>query len=444
MTSYQHPRSLPRSLVYALRINGQAVEVLHTGVADFAIAALAESDLPARVEVSVLKGSPSEGARVRPACRQIACQQNGETVSFDLIAPLKVSLEMGGGMKPIYLFLGAPEQEPPRAGEPEVVTFPAGQVTEKAVLDLEDGQTLYLPGGAVFKGMIRARNARNIRICGHGIVDGSFYDRSRDCVLMPGIVLEKCSGIRVEEITMVRPSGWMLVTADCEDVGVRDIRQIGEVVSSDGIDVVGSRRVRIEDCFLHNNDDCVVIKAFDIAGKNLPGAGVIRGRADVDDVLVERCVLANWEAGNAMEIGHELSTDFVRNIIFRDIDVLHVHAQGAVFSLHNYGRALIEKVLFENIRIEHCWDKFIDFRISRSRFSNDDEYGHIRDVVLRYIHWEQSDFNAGYTISLIGGRDASHRIENVTLENICLKGRPVRDLDELEIHLRHTDGIKLV
>jgi len=227
-------------------------------------------------------------------------------------------------------------------------------------------------------------------------------------------------------------------------VHVQNIRQIGEVVSSDGIDVVGCKRVLIENCFLHNNDDCVVIKAFDIGDKNLPGVGMILGKADTEDITVERCVLANWTAGNAMEIGHELSADHVRNIVFRDIDVLHVHGQGAVFSLHNYGRASIEDVLFERIRIEHCYDKFIDFRISRSRFSVDNESGRIRGVALRNIAWHQTPYNAGYTVSLIGGRDEDHQIEDVLLEDIRLGDHIIQNLEELEIHLRHTNNIRLI
>lgn len=441
MISYTHPPSLRRSVLFALSVNGRPVEVLSTEVADFAIAALDAGDLPARVEVRALDDCVPVDAKVLPSSREIGCAWEDQSVCFQLSRPDKVSLEWGGGRKPLYLFFSEPEREVPAGGN--VVRFPAGEVTERGFLELEDGQTLHLPGGAVFRGAIRAKNRRNIRICGHGIVDGSFYEREKGDH-MPGIVLEGCRGATVEEITMIRPSGWMLVPARCEDVQVQNIRQIGEVISSDGIDVVGCRQVRIEDCFLHNNDDCVVIKAFDIGTNNLPGAGVIEGKANVEDVVVERCVLANWRAGNAMEIGHELSSDYVRNIVFRDIDVLHVHGQGAVFSLHNYGRATVEQILFENIRIEHCYDKFIDFRISRSRFSADEEAGRIRGVVLRDILWRRSPFNAGYTVSLIGGRDANHRIEDVTLENIRFDDRAVRDFDELEIHLRHAGGIRLL
>jgi hypothetical protein len=145
-----------------------------------------------------------------------------------------------------------------------------------------------------------------------------------------------------------------------------------------------------------------------------------------------------------MEIGHELSVDFVRGITFRDIDVLHCHGSGAVFSMHNYDRALVSDVLFENIRIEHCYDKLIDLRISSSRFSTDEERGCIRGVILRNIEWNRTPFNRGYTISLIGGWDEDHVIEDVLIENFLIDGRPVQHLDELEICTRNCKNLRLL
>jgi hypothetical protein len=436
MTPYTHPKSLPHSREFSLRIKGKPVEVLHTDVADFAIVALAPEDFPATIEVTPTL--PPTSASVHPLSKNIAAAVANGVVHFTLERPEKLSVAIPG-LKALYVFAQAPETNPPDPADPSVVTFPAGQITETPRLTLEDGQTLYLPGGAVLKGHIHVKGKSGIRICGHGIFDGSFYEDRRG----PSIILERCPGVLVEEITMVRPQGWMLVLAACQGATVRNLKEIGEVVSSDGIDIVGSGEVLIEECFLHNNDDCVVVKALDLTNKLLPDTP-LDCRENVENVLVQRCTLANWHAGNAMEIGHELSVDSVRGITFRDIDVLHTHGSGAVFSLHNNDRALIEDVLFEDIRIEHCYDKLIDFRISRSRYSSDAERGHIRNVTLRDVAWQRTPYNLGYTISLIGGWDAGHRIENVSIENFRIDGQPVLHLDELEICTRHCDGLRIV
>ena len=291
------------------------------------------------------------------------------------------------------------------------------------------------------KGLCRTVK-RGIRLCGHGIFDGSFYSKEAG-EGFPSIILERCPSVLIEDLTMIRPQSWMLILAACVGATVRNLKQIGEVMNSDGIDILGSRDVLIEDSFFHNNDDCIVVKAFELGRK---GAGPIQidGRENVENVLVRNCTLANWQGGNAMEIGHELSVEHVRGVTFRDIDVLHVHGTGAVFSLHNNDRALIEDVLFDDIRIEHCYDKLIDFRISRSRYSTDTERGRIRNVTLRNIHWTRTPYNLGYTVSLIGGWDAEHTIENVIIENFIIDDRTVLHLDELEINTRHCHGLQLV
>lgn len=440
MLTYSHPRSLPRSSDYQLTINCQPVEVLATGVADFSICALATADFPARIEVTVLRPAHTHSVTIRPLAKNLTATVSGCTVSFTLDRPEKLALDFGWGPKSLYLFAQPPETQPPDSGTPGVVTFPAGQISEVPLLTLEDNQTLYLPGGSVLKGRIHVKGKRGIRICGHGIFDGSFYSKDAGDAV-PSIILERCPDVLVEDITMVRPQAWMLVLAACAGATVRNLKQIGEVMSSDGIDVLGSSDVLIEDCFLHNNDDCVVVKAFKLGANNVAGTNV-DARENVKNVLVRHCTFANWTAGNAMEIGHELSVDFVRGVTFRDIDVLHVHGTGAVFSLHNNDRALISDVLFEDIRIEHCYDKFIDFRIAQSRFSTDAERGRIKGVTIRNVTWHRSIYSAGYTISLIGGWDANHTIEDVTIENVVINGTPVRHLDELEINTRHCHGLR--
>jgi len=439
MKIYNHPKSLSSSVDFELSINGQAIEVLATGVVDFAICALEPADFPAQIEVKAVKKVGE--VVIRPMSKKLEPKVEGQTVRLTLDRPEKISVDFGGGMKALYIYAQPPETNPPKPGDSSVVTFPAGQITENACLNLEDGQTLYLPGGAVLKGRIHVKEKSNVRICGHGIFDGSFYTQGK-----PGggssIIVERCTDFLIEDITMVRPSGWMIVLAACKKATVRNVKQIGEVVTSDGVDVVGSSNVLIEDCFLHNNDDCVVVKAF-LYGRRSKDGPRIDARENVENVLVRHCTFANWHAGNGMEIGYELSVDSIKGVTFTDIDILHVHGAGAVFSIHNTDRARITDVLFENIRIEHCYDKLIDFRISPSRYGTDTERGSVKGVTLRNIYWSQTPFNQGSTISLIGGWDEKHTIEDVLIENFCIDGKPIQHLDQLEICTRHCHNLRL-
>ena len=228
----------------------------------------------------------------------------------------------------------------------------------------------------------------------------------------------------------------MLVLGKCEGVRVSNLKEIGEVVSSDGIDVCGSRDVLIEGCFLHNNDDCVVIKACANYDNQTDW------RADVENVEVRKCVFMNAGAGNTMEIGFELRTEQIRNIRFHDIDVLWKHGIGAIFSINNTDRATVSGVVFENIRVEHYYDKLVSIRISESRYSKDTERGRVRDILFKNIDVAKSPFNDGYSHSLIGGFDEEHNVERVVFENFTHGGIKATRARHIDLFTRHANGIE--
>lgn len=142
-----------------------------------------------------------------------------------------------------------------------------------------------------------------------------------------------------------------------------------------------------------------------------------------------------------MEIGHELRSASIKNIRFRDCDVLKKPNYGAPFGIHNADGAVVSDVLFENIRVEHYYDKLVDFRIIESRWSKNKQRGHVRNVVLRNIDVTVSQFNSGYTMSVIGGFDFKHKITGVTFENFRLNGKRVASANALDLYTRHADKL---
>ncbi|MGE9271098.1 MAG: glycosyl hydrolase family 28 protein, partial [Verrucomicrobiales bacterium] len=382
-----------------MSVNGIPIEVLSTDEANFANFIFDADQGLAEVTIE-RRHDTIDAVTIRPQRLGIGFEIEVKTLRFTLKSAEKLSIEIEGET-PLFLWANPPETDKPSPEDPNVRFFKSGQIYELGCFSIKPNQTLYIEGGAVVKGRLLTKDTDDITIRGYGIFDGSYYLR-KDGHMLPSIAFDHCREVTLRDITMIHPSGWMLLLGSCDHVEIENLKQIGEVVCSDGIDVVGSRDVHIHHCFLRNNDDCVVVKAFHVAEKNLTDTN-IDGARSPERILVEHCTFLNNRAGNAMEIGHELAVDTVRNVTFREIDVCSVHGHGAVFSLHNNDRAHISRVLFENIRIEHCWDKFIDFRISRSRFSTDDTRGRISGVLLRNIHWKRAHVNEGYTISLIGG-----------------------------------------
>lgn len=416
---YPWPEGLAPSALFAVEVDGRGVFVL-----DCPLGSVATFEGSGRVRVRSLKG----GGRslVRPARLGVEVTEGDGYFEFTLEGPRNVLLDFGGDVLPLHLFANPPELDRPDPKDPKVRFFAGGRVHDAGRIELGDGETLYLEGGAVVRATIVARG-EGVRIAGPGFLDGDglTYQSTRL------IVLDGCRDARVEGITVVGTPSWMLVLGGCDGVTVENVKLIGWVVCSDGIDVVGSRDVTIRGCFLRNNDDCVAIKAV---------AYDEDYRQDVARVLVEGCVMHNDRAGNVMEIGFETQTESIRDIVFRDIDVIAGHGEGGVFTIHAGDRATISDVLYEDVRVEHFYDKFIDLRILHSRYSRDAERGHVRNVTFRNIETVADGF---HTVSLIGGFDAEHRVEGVRIENLTMGGKRVTSGDEFGLYTRHATDVTI-
>lgn len=434
ITAYPFPRIMPRSAACTLSVNGAPISVLHTEVADFAAF---ECDGPAEVVIEIVAPHPGQ-ITVHPLARGIVASRDAHRAAINLPGPMNLMIQIPDQI-PLMLYANPPEVDRPAEG-PDVLFFRAGQVYEVGELRLSAGQTLYVEGGAVVRGSIRATQADGVRLRGRGVIDGSYYTSGIDG--RHTIEIEKSNGVRIDDLIVIQPTTWMTVLGACNDVQVRNLREIGQCCGSDGIDIVGSSNVLIDGCCLKNNDDCIVIKSLDARGPGRTARHSWEG--DVRNVLVQNCVFMNDRYGNVLEIGHELRTPEVRGITFRNCDLLHCHTNGAPLSIHAGDRAVVRDILFEDLRIEHYWDKLLDIRVMKSVFNYDKERGQIRNITFRNIHVTAMPMNAGYSTSLIGGWDEQHTVQDVIFDRFYMNDRLVQSVDELDIHTRHAHGIRFV
>lgn len=424
---YPHPAGAKPSPDYVIEVDGQRV---WTG--GFAAGVHAAFGLEGEAEVAIRPFKPlAKVPIVRPLRLGIVPELDAAgTLRFTLTRPAQLYLEMEGAPD-LMLFANPIERDKPAPDDPNVRYFAAGRVHDVGPIRLESGQTLYIEGGALVKGHVIASGAERVRIAGPGILDGRHYQKGEHRLL----VFDGCRDVQVEGLCTIGTPSWNLVFGACEDVRVSGVKLIGWVVSSDGIDIVGSKRVRVSDSFFRNNDDCVAIKALDLRGGNIQH----NWGQDTQDVLVERCVMYNDRAGNVMEIGYETRAERISDITFRDIDVIGAHGEGGVFTIHNGDRARVENVRYEDIRVEHFYDKLIDFRIMPSRYSKDASRGHISGVHLKGIRTIEDRFNC---VSLIGGFGPENVVRDVVIEDFQIGDRRILDADGLHLFLKHAEGVE--
>ena len=426
---YDYPDVLPHLKGCSLRAQGvciHAFELESTYFAQFG----ADGPLDLELEFS----GPIHAAAVRPGNLGFLAEVCNNTLKIHLTHPANLCVEVDAH-KPFMIYIDDTRiPEPALSGE--IIRFQAGKLYDVGELKIRSGQSIVIDAGAIVRGCIRADHESDIAIAGRGILDGGYSFAA------PGerkklAQLEACRNVKIDGITMIRPASWMLALADCDHVEVSRLRQIGEVGCSDGIDIVGSRHIRIHDCILKNNDDCIAVKA--IAGGDY---GFLRCDPinDVFDVVVERCAL--WEKnGNVMEIGFETRCKSIHDITFRNIDVMGGHGPGGIFTIHNGDRAEIRDVLYEDIRVEHLWDRMIDIRVMCSRYSKDVERGRIRNITFRRIRTIKDNFN---TINVAGGYDANHLVENIVIEDFQMGGKLMKSEDDLAMVTRRAFGLQFV
>jgi len=365
---YPFPAGLPASSRFQVTVDGQAVFTHAAEVADFAMFAIRGP-----VQVTVVCHERVASAVVRPRGRSIAPQWDAQTVRFTVDAPGPLSLEINGKIRPaLLLFIDPPEDSPPAPGAPHVVRFAGGQVHEAGEIRLRSDQTLYLEPGAVVRGTVRAVGADRIRILGRGIFDGRPRTTKTQFLDFRG-----CSQVELRDVLVLGSYGWTIVPWNCRDVRLTNVKVFSWRDNDDGLDTCSSRDVTVDRCFFRTKDDCIAVKAprkeyFPAADAADSGSSPTSRETDFDvaNVVVQRSVFWNAEWGNALEIGFELLAPHVRNIVWRDCDIIRVES-GAVFSIHNGDSAAVEEVRFENIRVEDARDKLVDLRVGLSIYSQD-------------------------------------------------------------------------
>lgn len=421
VTVYPAPEGIEPSSDYRLKADGQTVFLHACSCASYA---MFEAEGP--VEVGVEVDFEFERAVVRPLRRGIEPERTDTGLRFALKAPALLSVELDGDLsRPLFIWAAPPEENAPAPDEEGVRFFEAGTVHEPGLMEMGSGETVYLEGGAVVRGAVLAEGAENVTVRGRGVLDGSGWPGEGDDRGPRMLRFIDCRNVRVEGLALVDSPRWTLVPTGCDGVEIEGVKIITDHVGGDGVDLVGCRSAVVEDCFFWTADDCVAIKAS--------AHGHECGGRDVENIRVRRCVCWNAKPGNGVEIGYETRCDTMTDIAFEDLDLIHVQYEGwqsgGALTIHNGDRAEISNVRYEDIRIEGAEEKLIDLKILYARYSRDPERGQIRDVHFRDV----AVVDGTFPVSVIRGWDADHLIEDVTIENLTVHGRPIRNANEAKM-----------
>jgi hypothetical protein len=401
---------------FEVKVNGHDVFVYNSRTAAFAY-----FDFEDSVTVEVTFGGKIYSAEIRPRSRMLTFTKSDNQLFFKLNKPENLIIEVNENIKrPLFIFAGRPESDIPDRNDKNVIWFGTGKVYYPGTINLESGKTIYIEGGAVVKGSIVANGARNIRICGRGILDGSVFKKGEKRMIQ----LTRCENVKVEGIIITESKHWTNPLTLCNHVRYENVKVVSGNDWDDGIDIVSSKNILINGCFIQSKDDCIAIK-----GGVTYFVNDYMPHYNVENVTVENCILWNGIWGNGLEIGFETRVDSIKNIVFRNCDIVHAESEweGAAISIHNGDRAVISHITFENLRIEEGLFCLFDFRILASKYSKDKQRGKIDNVIFRNI-----DINIPVLPrSIFEGFDETYSIKNVVFQNVRINGNQIVKPEEL-------------
>jgi hypothetical protein len=436
IVTYPAPAGEASSNDYQVQVANQKIDTYMARVLDPPFAgkrwdyggsySFANFDMSGSVVVRITSKRSLRNVVIRPQSYGIKpTLVNDNTLTLTLDRPLKFSVEPDGRKGPLLLFANPIETDSYKAGDKNVVYFgPGVHKPEKIVLG--SNQTLYLTGGAVVKAEVLVKGT-NIRICGRGILDGSDWQWRKGPVGNL-IAIRNSTDIEINGITLRGSSHWTIVPKNSKRVTVRNVKLCNSrVQNDDGINPCNSQDVLITDCFIRSDDDCIALKGLDFSGEN----------SNVERITVENSTL--WcDRARIFLLGHESRAAFMRNITFRNLDIIHFTM--TPFLLEPGEDMRLENITIENIRMHGEGQReFIRLRPVVNQYMRNKVPGFIRNVLFKNI---TLDGQPGDYLVQLEGADTEHNVQDITFENVSIEGAKLKK-ESKQMHIgKHTENLR--
>lgn len=326
---------------YTVTAGNKEYEVKSADEADF-VHIVSDDECAVRVEYN---GKISE-AVIRPLSKNVEFTKSESSISFNISPGSYYSVEINGDItRPLLVFCDKKQPVP----EGDTIIFKGGRMYEIGDLKIGSGQNIYIEENAVVRGTITAENADGIKITGNGMLIAENFD---NC-----ISVLRSKNIELSGITAMNNGDWGTIFTDSENITIDNYKLIGYGMYSDGIDLVNCVSVGIDNAFIKNNDDSICIKLHE--GYTHTGAS---------DIAVTNSTIWSGEHGNSLEIGYELNGDYVKNVTYKNIDVIHRESSDYTFrraaiAIHHAGRAAVSDITYDDIRVEETDEELVHIEL---------------------------------------------------------------------------------
>lgn len=426
---FNEPADAPRSDSYQVVANKQTAFVHRAPKADFV-----NFNFEGSIELRVTSTQAIQSVVIRPLDARVHYKIKGNEIRFTLSKPGQYSVEINNDLtRPLLVFANAPETNAPKPGDANVKYFEAGKIHEVGFIELRAEETVYIEGGAIVRGCIYTDGASNSKVLGRGILDGMRYKKGETRM----IELNRVSNVLIEGIVITDSKHWTMPIFKSKNVRINNVKIINGNDWDDGVDIVGSQHITLQNSFIRTKDDCVAIKS------GVSYFTRFKNEENVKHITVENCVLWNAEWGNAVEIGYELRCDTVSDVTFRNLDIIHVQGPNdyheGCFTIHNGDRAVVSNVLYQNIRVENPNGFLLIFKIDKTQYTKDAQRGKIENIRFENI---SVNMPTPALPSVLHGFDETYNINGVSFKNLRFNNQPILSTKEAKFDLKNAENIR--
>ncbi len=232
--------------------------------------------------------------------------------------------------------------------------------------------------------------------------------------LRPQLVsFNKCEGILLQDVTLLRSPFWVIHPLHSTDITVRRVKMINDGPNGDGCDPECCDRVLIEDCFFDTGDDCIAIKS----GRNRDGR---ERNMPSKNIIIRNCVMKNGHGG--VVVGSEISGG-CQNVYAHDCEMDAPELERVLRIKTNSCRGgVIENINMRNIKVGVCKEAIL-------KINTDYEpkevccrgfYPTVRNVYMENVTSQKSK----YGVMIVGyeADSLSYTINHIKVKNCKFDG----------------------
>ena len=229
--------------------------------------------------------------------------------------------------------------------------------------------------------------------------------------LRPQLVsFNKCDGILLEDVTLLRSPFWVIHPLHSTDITVRRVKMINDGPNGDGCDPECCDRVLIEDCYFNTGDDCIAIKS----GRNRDGR---ERNMPSKNIIIRNCEMKNGHGG--VVIGSEISGG-CQNVYAHDCVMDSPELERVLRIKTNSCRGgIIENINMRNVKVGVCKESVLKINLDyeHNEICCRGFYPTVRNVYMENVTSEKSQ----YGVQIIGLEEDTY-VYDITVKDCKFNG----------------------